>query len=407
MSALDPRVRRAGISAPGPAYVYDLDRLRRRALRLASLPIARRRLFFATMANDHPAVLACVRDAGVGVFVNSPAHLRRVLRVGFEPGQVVYAASNMLQREMRECVELGVNLVLDSVGQVRALADAGAAGAEIGVRMNVGSALDRGALRFDPGYRFGLLPSELPEAVLAARRGGVRIIGAHSYFGTGVMRPRTLLDGLERLGEAASALPDLRYLDVGGGFGVPDALDDDEFDLEGWAAGADEAVRRLERRLGRELHLYVEPGRWLAADCGYFFVKVVDRKVRGDRAFVGTDGSVAQFPRPLLYPGQAVHPCEIADGAAGRSPHPQPVWVCGNSTYSQDFLARGIALPLPEPGETLVFHYAGAYGRSMATRFLGKGPPRELFVRTRPGVPRAEELSASAPDGVLVASAGD
>ncbi|HEU4885185.1 MAG TPA: alanine racemase [Longimicrobium sp.] len=380
MSALDPRVRRAGVEAPGPAYVYDLGRLRRRARRLAALPIARRRLFFATMANDHPAVLACVRDAGVGVFVNSPAHLKRVLRVGFAPGRVVYAASNMLPDEMRECVALGVNLVLDSVGQVRALAEAGAAGAEIGVRMNVGSALDRGALRFDPGYRFGLLPSELADAVAAARRGGVRIVGAHSYFGTGVMRPETLLEGLERLGAAAYALPDLRYLDVGGGFGVPDTLDGDEFDLEGWAEGADGAVRRLERRLGRELQLYVEPGRWLAADCGFYFVKVVDRKVRGDRAFVGTNGSVAQFPRPLLYPDHARHPCELAEGAGGRAVHPRPVWVCGNSTYSQDFLARGIDLPLPEPGETLVFHYAGAYGRSMATRFLGKGAPREIFI---------------------------
>jgi diaminopimelate decarboxylase len=372
-------VLHAGVASTGPAYVYDLDRLRQRCRRLAALPFPRKRIFFATMANDHPEILACIRKERIGAFVNSANHLRLVLDAGFAPANVVYAASNMTPDEMTSCIELGVNLVLDSLGQLETLASLRLGDVEIGIRLNVGSALDKRHLRHDPSYRFGLIEDELPDALAIARRGRIRIGGAHSYFGTDIREPQLLLDGLQRLARTAAALPDLRYLDVGGGFGVPDADGEPEFDLEGYGKSAASLLRAIEDRLGHSLEIYIEPGRYLVSDCGFFFAKVIDRKIREDRVFVGTNASVAGFPRPLIYPEIAKHPCSIA-GADMREPHPLPLWICGNSTYSQDFLARGIALPLPECGETLVFRNAGAYGRSMLTRFLGKNTPAEIVI---------------------------
>jgi diaminopimelate decarboxylase len=344
------------------------------------LPIERKRIFFATMANDHPVILSFIRESGIGVFVNSLAHLRLVRELGFRPEQIVFAASNMNAEEMKACVEERVNLVLDSIGQIETLGKVANRPLEIGVRLNVGSALDGGAIRHDPAYRFGLLVDELPQAIRIARARQIKIIGAHSYFGTGVMKPEILLQGLECLGIVAANLPDLLYLDVGGGFGVPDALDGAEFNIREYGRQAGEIMRRHEERVGRNLALYIEPGRYLAADSGYFFVKVIDCKIREDRVFVGTNGSVANFPRPLMYPDRAHHPCEILSDRGKLPVHSTPVYVCGNSTYSQDFLARNISLPLPEPGDTLVFHNAGAYGRSMITYFLGKDRPEEVVI---------------------------
>ncbi|HET8799373.1 MAG TPA: alanine racemase [Thermoanaerobaculia bacterium] len=379
MTTIGTDVLLAGLASAEPAYVYDLDRLRQRCRRLIELPFPRKRIFFATMANDHPEILACIRREHIGAFVNSESHLRLVLDAGFAPANVVYAASNMTAGEMASCVALGVNLVLDSLGQLETLASLRVRALDVGLRVNAGSALDKREVRHDPSYRFGVLEEELPAAIALAARHGIRIAGAHSYFGTDIRDPHILLDGLERLARVASTLPDLCYLDVGGGFGVPDADGEPEFDLQGYGRSAAALLRSIEERLGRSLEIYVEPGRYLVSDCGFFFVKVVDRKIRADRVFVGTNGSVAGFPRPLIYPDIARHPCSIA-GAEPREPYPLPLWICGNSTYSQDFLARGIELSLPECGETLVFRNAGAYGRSMLTRFLGKNTPAELVI---------------------------
>ena len=124
----------------------------------------------------------------------------------------------------------------------------------------------------------------------------------------------------------------------------------------------------------------VEPGRWLAAPIGWFFTRVVDIKRRPDRIFVGTTASVAQFPRPLVYPDKARHPCEIVHRTVARPVADRPIWLCGNSTYSRDFLARAVKLPEPQVGDLVAFHNAGAYCRSMLTRFLGKEIPGEITV---------------------------
>jgi diaminopimelate decarboxylase len=370
-----PHVVAAG--ARTPAYVYDLAVLRARCAEVGALPIPRKSVYFASMANDHPQVIDCVRAAGHGVFVNSRRHLEIALGCGVPPERVLYASSNMVDAEMRHCAQLGVRVVLDSVGQVRRFGAIAGDGREVGLRVSVGFAGD-GTVRDDPGYRFGVLPAELPAAVAAAREHGLRIGGIHSYFGTN-LAAAPLVDGIGRLADVAASVPDIAFLDAGGGFGVA-MPGEPPFDFDLYARGVRAHVERLERRVGRPVEFVVEPGRYLAADCGHFFVTVVDVKERADRVFVGTDASVAMFPRPLMYPDVAVHPCTVVGRDPLEPPDERPVWVCGSSTYSQDFLARGVRLPLPEVGDTLVFGHAGAYSRSMTTAFLGKDRPTEVVL---------------------------
>jgi diaminopimelate decarboxylase len=382
-TAMSVDILNAGIEHSGPIYVYDLERLRARCQELEAIPVERKSIFFATMANDHPSILACIRDREHGVFVNSPRHLGLVRDLGFQPSRIVYAATNMIAEEMELCLQMGVRLILDSLGQFRLFCELAQPGQEVGLRLSVGSALDGVQLWDDPSYRFGLLRDELPLAVAMARRYGVRIVGAHSYFGTDLTSAKLLADGMERLGRAAEVLPDLRYLDVGGGFGVT-LQDESGFNLKEYGRLAAQVMARLERHRGRPIELALEPGRYLSASCGFFFVKVIDVKERCDRVFVGTNGSVAIFPRPLMYPDRAVHPCEIVGKRPSQLSLERPVYICGNSTYSRDFLAKDVRLALPKPGDTIMFHNAGAYCRSMITDFLGKDRPKEAFVNLVP-----------------------
>lgn len=391
-SAVPIGVLQAGTGRSRPTYVYDLERIRDRCRELEAIPIVRKSIFFATMANDHPAVLGCIRDRGHGVFVNSPRHLRLACAAGFAPTRIIYAATNMTVDEMEMCRKIGVRLILDSLDQLRLFVELAKPGQSVALRLSVGSALDGVELKEDPSYRFGLLPAELPSAVAVASKHGVRIVGAHSYFGTDLASAELLAEGMDRLGRAADLLPDLRYLDVGGGFGVT-TRNSAGFDLDRYGQLAAAVMAGHERRRRTPIELVVEPGRYLAASCGYFFVKVIDVKTRSDRVFVGTNGSVAIFPRPLLYPDQAVHRCEIVGPRGTQPPLEWPVYICGNSTYSRDFLARNVRLPLPLSGDTIMFHTAGAYCRSMISDFLGKDRPDEIIV----GQAARREAGASEP----------
>jgi diaminopimelate decarboxylase len=374
---IPPRVLARAHSAQAPLYVYDLGVLRERLRLLEALPVPRKRIYFASMANDHPQVLAEIAAVGHGVFVNSLAHLTLARSAGVPAARIVFAASNMTRDEMTACLAAGVHIVLDSPGQVAMLDAIAPAGTAIGVRVNVGSATESPALSAEASYRFGLMPDELAQAVRSVAN--VRVVGVHSYFGTDIMAPPVLLDGLKRLAQVAETLPGLEYVDAGGGFGIPDESPGLPFDLALYGRGAAAIMTALEARLHRQVTLAIEPGRWLAGPIGWFFARIVDVKTRPDRIFAGLNASVAQFPRLLLYPEKARHPSEIV-GAGDRPDAPRPVWLSGNSTYSRDFLARGIVLKMPREGDLVAFHHAGAYCRSMLTRFLGKEHPDEIVL---------------------------
>ena len=381
LGMLSGEIATVGTAASRPTYVYDLRTLRARCSEISGLPIRRKRVFFASMANDHPRVIECIKDQGHGVFVNSARHFRIARDAGVPADRVLYASSNMTDSEMRMCADFGVRVVLDSVAQVRRFGEVAGPGHEVGLRVSVGFVVDDD-LRDDPGYRFGVHPGELDLAVAAAADHGIRIVGVHSYFGTN-LRAAPLVRGIGRLAEAAALLPDLSFLDAGGGLGVSmpgSAL----FDFDTYVKGVDAHLDTLEQKVGHAVDFFMEPGRYLAASCGYYFVTVVDIKERADRVFIGTDGSVATFPRPLMYPDRADHPVGILGRSVIDPPDPRPVYVAGSSTYSQDFLARGIRLPLPQVGDTLVFGHAGAYCRSMITRFLGKEDPLEVVLGQEP-----------------------
>jgi len=54
--------------------------------------------------------------------------------------------------------------------------------------------------------------------------------------------------------------------------------------------------------------------------------------------------------------------------------------IYGCSTYSRDFLAKDIQLPIANPGDIIVLGYAGSYSASAHTNFLGFPPAKEVFI---------------------------
>lgn len=370
----------ADIGDGQPTYVYDLRVLTRRCDDFNALGIPDKRLYFATMANDHPQVLRCIAGRGIGAFVNSLHHLELALEAGIAAKDLVYASTSMGREEFTRCFELGVHVVVDSMGQLDYGTSLAPASTSFGIRVHVGSALDGGQLRYDPSYRFGVTPTELAEAIALAHGRGMRLAGVHAYFGTNILDPGVLLDGLRRLGICAVEHPELDYIDVGGGFGVADDVGDATFDYEAYAQGANALLGELRATRGRPLELRMEPGRSLVSECGAFVVCVRDVKIRPDRTFVGTNASVTQFPRMLLHPSSARHPVRLLGANAWARQHDRPIELTGSSTYSRDFLARGVEMPLPDVDDRIVLLRAGAYGRSMLSRFLGKSTPREIVL---------------------------
>lgn len=358
-----------------PFYVYDEGVIRSVCRQFLALPWRPLSVHFATMANVHPRFLEVVREEGVRLFVNSRGHLEVAVQVGFRPEEAIFTASAMDDATLRLVHDLGVQVNLDSLGQVarwRALFP----GAPFGVRCNVGdpppAARTRGAF-IGRQSRLGLTAPEL--RTLA---GSPDVVGLHLYVGTDILDLscfdvcyRQLLPWMDRF-------PGLSFVDVGGGFAAGEGHG--AFNLAGYGTLVAAFLEEASARAGRRLRLVLEPGRILGADAGFFACRVVDVKRRGRRQLLGVNASSAQFPRPLLYPDSARHPVTLLRDGAVVLDDAQPTTIFGCSTYSRDFLARDTALPVARPGDLVCLGQAGAYCASSHTRFLGFPPAPEHFL---------------------------
>jgi diaminopimelate decarboxylase len=351
-----------------PLYVYDAEEIRRRYRAFVeAFPHRPLELHYAIVCNKNPCIVQLLSALGAGVHANTPGDAFCALRAGIPKERIVYSGTNLNQEDFAFLLEHGIRLHLDSLDQLRSLAEL-RRGGEVGIRLLID----------DPARpnRIGVTPDELDEALQIAKSQGIRVAGLHMYAGTNTRRAARFLECLDRLLTAARTLPDLAWIEVGGGFGVAYKEDQSELDLDGLGLAISHRIDALSRELGRALTLVIEPGRTLVGTSGSLLMTVVSVKERGGRRFIGVDSTVGNIVVPSVYHAhhrvQAVAP-RGADLAI-------PTDVCGNTTHSRDYLGRNLRLPALTPGDVLRIRDVGAYGYAMSSHFLNRPRPAEIVI---------------------------
>lgn len=357
-----------------PRYVYQLDLVRQRARELAAIDAVDRR-FYAIKANPHPAILRVLDEEGFGfecVSLGEIEHLRAVLP-GLDPDRILFTPSFAPLDEYAAALAMGVHVTVDNAALLRAAPD----------RFRDRALL----LRLDPGFgqghhekvrtggreaKFGLAIEDLPDFLDAARTAGARITGLHAHIGSGIFEPAHWREVHARLVAVAEQLGSVEHLDLGGGLGVAYEPGGEGFDLAAYAAMLDEL-----RRAVPQYRLWIEPGRYLVAECGVLLARITQIVDKAGVRRVGLDAGMHSLLRPALY--NAWHRIENLS-RLGQPPGP-PVEVVGPICESGDVLGRRRRLPASSaPGDVVVITHAGAYGAVMASRYNLRGLPDETAL---------------------------
>lgn len=350
-----------------PVFVYDAETVRTTYRRVrAAFRHQPSHIHYAAVCNPNLALLGVLRDEGAGLHANTPGDVFCGLRAGFAPNDIVFSGSNLGADDVDYLVTSGVHVNVDSLDDLR-LVCAREPGRAIGLRIHVEDVL--------PESRVGLREHEIDGALAIARSFGCAVTALHVYCGTHGQKLALWSEAVRRLVAIAARLPDLRCLNLGGGFGY-DYRDPEgrPFPFEALANVAEEAVHALASRLERAITLRVEPGRALVAGAGVLVTRVRSTKRGRDVRYVGVDTTVANFTSPVVH---GPHRRVVAVTAEGPS---EQTTVCGNTTYSRDFVARDIALPALGAGDLLAILDAGAYGYCMASHFLNRPKAAEVVI---------------------------
>lgn len=414
-----------------PAYVYNLELVAQRCGELADAVGATRlggaeappggpdapafALLYALKANACPAVvrtiLSCPGFSGLDCVSVGEVHLALALAAP----RVLFTNCNVPRGELREVAALAaahpgriwVNVdSLDTLGAaplgpppcppggapsrcggwVHPPSCALPPGTEVFLRVNgpVGGGHHAHVITCGPRSKFGVPWQQLPLALAAADAAGLRVVGLHQHIGSGVRDVATfgaavdVLLGVARgaLGGARGpALPQisshplrhLRYLNFGGGVGVPYRPAEAPVDLPAlggmlrakcgafaaeWAAsgvavvgGGAEAPPRLT--------VLLEPGRFPVAESGFLVATATAVKpVPSGRTFLGVDTGFHHLVRPVMY-GSYHHISVLpaggggggggggdGGGGAGEPPAPSAYHVAGCICESGDVFTR-------------------------------------------------------------------
>jgi diaminopimelate decarboxylase/aspartate kinase len=219
--------------------------------------------------------------------------------------------------------------------------------------------------------KFGVPMDELPELRRLAEAAQARIVGLHAHTGSGVYDIANWTQTAETLGGLAREFPDVRTLNIGGGFGVPDGADRSRVDLR----ALDEALLAF-RTLNPKLSLWIEPGRYLVAVAGVLLARVTQLKHKGAQGYVGVAAGMNALIRPALY--GAFH--EIVNLSHPDGEAAGTFDVVGPICESGDVLGHDRLLPETREGDVLLIANAGAYGRAMASSYNLREPPEELLL---------------------------
>lgn len=368
--AADAALDRVAVGVQTPAYVYDLGTLRVRVVELLeALDGFSSRLFFATMANDNPEVLARLADLGVGACVNSLQHLDRAITAGFDVDRIQFTSTGLPKSTLERLHTLGIACNLDSLRQIQLWGSIAPTSA--GLRINAAS-LGRGR----PFDRMGVDAQTVDEMQHRAVDAGVTINGLHVYVGTNMQRPEDILPTIDAFFDLSARIKSLTYLNIGGGIGVNYAHDGEEFDVFAYGRGLKACSERINDRFGRAIQVIVEPGRGLVANCGSLLTRVTDKKALGNMHYLGVDASIAIFPRPFHHP-ETPHRIRKPGTSVGAG---IPSLIAGSTTFSRDILGEAVLPADIEIGDVLIFEDAGAYSESMMSRFLGQNPPAIQYI---------------------------
>jgi len=374
-----------------PFFAYDRGLLTRRVAELrAALPPGID-LSYAVKANPMPAVVHHLGGLVDSFDVASALELRTALNTTMPPSRVSFAGPGKTPAELSQAVAAEVTVEMESATEARRLIEIGqrlGIRPRVAVRVNPDFEIKGSGMRMGGGsQQFGLDAEQVPALLKELVDAEVDILGFHVFAGSQNLRAeilveaqRNTVDLVLRLAEATSS--PVRYLNLGGGFGIPYFEKDAPLDLTVVGANLAELLETKIRVQFPEARVVVELGRYIVGECGIYVTRIVDRKESRGRTFLVVDGGLHHQLAASGNFGQVIRRnYPVAIGNRMEEEASETVTVVGRLCTPLDVLGDRVTLPPADVGDLVVVFQAGAYGFTASpTAFLSHPEPAEVLL---------------------------
>ncbi len=373
-----------------PFYAYDRKLIKQRVAELRAALPASVKLHFAMKANPMPAVVGYMAGLVDGIDVASAGELKVALDAGTDPREISFAGPGKREAELRQAAAAGILINIESFREVEllgAISKELSLPARVAVRVNPDFELKGSGMKMGGGPKqFGVDAELVPELLALIGKNGLDFEGFHLFAGSQNLRAESICEAQQKSYElalklAAQAPSPVRFLNLGGGFGIPYFPGEQVLDL----APIGDNLRMLAKRAEQDFpqaSLVIELGRYLVGEAGIYVTRVIDRKVSRGQVFLVVDGGLNHHLSASGNFGQVIrknYPAAV--GTQMNAEQTEVASVVGPLCTPLDILADKMPLPMAYPNDLIVIFQSGAYGASASPQaFLGHPAVVEVLV---------------------------
>lgn len=374
-----------------PFFAYDRRLITARVAYIRSVLPKDVKLSYAIKANPMPAVVQHLAGLVDSLDVASAFEMKTALDTVVPSSSISFAGPGKTSTELAQAVAAGVTIEMESESEALRIIEAGN---RLGIRPRV-------ALRVNPNFQvkgsgmkmgggpqqFGVDAEEVPSLLEKLASADLDFLGFHVFAGSQNLHSDILCEALSRNVELLLDLSgkyghSVRYLNLGGGFGIPYFEKDCSLDLVPVGTRLAELVENKIRPVLLGAKIVIELGRYLVGEAGVYVTRVVDRKVSRGRVYLVVDGGLHHQLAASGNFGQVIRRnYPIVIGNKMNSIEREVVSVVGCLCTPLDLLGDNVSLPPADIGDLVVVFQAGAYGLTASpTAFLGHPMPPEVLI---------------------------
>ncbi len=365
-----------------PTFVYSQKEIEKRCDMALSFPNAYGlTVRYAMKANPNGTILKILQKKGIHIDASSIFEVERAILAGFSPDKILLTSQEFPEvSALQNAIHKGVNYNACSLHQLEMFGKL-FSGREISVRINPG--LGSGSTKkTDVGgtqSSFGIWHELIPEVERLVEKYNLKITRVHTHIGSG-SDPAVWAAVSKYTLEYAERFPHCTIVNLGGGYKVGRMSDEKSTDFSLIGVPVKEEFENFYKKNGRKLHMEIEPGTHLIANCGSIISEVMDKVHTGEKGFtfLKLNTGMDTNTRPSLYGSR--HPLVTVSKNQASGLTKQYV-VVGHCCESGDLFTQQMggeletrAMGEAEIGDFIVMEGTGAYCSSMSTKNYNSFP---------------------------------
>jgi diaminopimelate decarboxylase len=362
-----------------PFFAYDLkttlERINELKQTIGIYP--KTEFLYAMKANHNPHIVKFIVDNGFGIDGVSINEIKLALHIGCPKEKIMFTENNITSEIMDEAFELGILINFNSLSLLEKFGKK-YPGNKVCIRFNpnVGAGSHSTNITAGPNSKFGISYLQIDKVLEIARKYNLNIVGIHQHIGSGWLGLEEPLLAMDVILDIARQIPNLEFVDFGGGFGAPYRPDQQRNDLVKLGQLFLEKIQTFNQEYKKEIIMRYEPGRYPVQECCDLVTEVTDIKLTPEGLiFAGLNTGMNHLIRPALY--GAYHPIRNISNPNGK---PTRYDVTGNNCECADLFGKDRELPETSEQDIIAIGMAGAYGAAMSSNYNLVSHAQEIAI---------------------------